>query len=41
MGNSKILRFPVPAGSDVTIFNSDGEELNVNLVPIPPQGPIL
>lgn len=34
---SKILRFPIPADSDVKIFNSEGEELNVNLVPIPAQ----
>ena len=32
---SKILRFPIPSGFDVKIYNSEGELLNVDLVPIP------
>ena len=32
---SRILRFPIPTGSQVKIYNSDGEPLNVDLVPIP------
>lgn len=34
---SKIIRFPIPADSGVRIFDSEGTELNVVLVPVPSQ----
>lgn len=34
---SKILRFPIPPNSNARIFDSEGNELNVVLVPVPSQ----